>query len=194
MPRSPTAALLDDDDWLRARRAEGWTPVVRAAVTAAGLPPKLGGPKFPELYDLEWMRTQLAEHTITEIARRLGCSTRSAKDAARRAGIPGRQRQPRPRLLNDRIWLEQQLRRRRTYDDIAATLGRSTKAVGRAVRHHGLSDVARQRRQFPELHDPDWLRRALVTRTVTDIARALGCSVEAVRAARRRSATASPAT
>ena len=164
------------------------TVAVRAAIAAAGLPAELPrpGPSFPELYDVAWMRAQLEHTTVTEIARQLGCSTRSVKEAARRAGVPGRRRLPRPTRLADRSWLEAQLRQGRSYSDIANAFGCSVKAVGRAVRDHGLNGLARRRRRFPELYDADWLFRALETQTPAQVAATLGCSVEAVRAARRR--------
>jgi hypothetical protein len=198
--RSPRFALLENREWLRSRREAGWsvarirselgtsTAAVRAAIAAAGLPPELPrpGPSYPELYDVAWMRAKLEHSTVTEIARRLGCSTRSVKNAARRAGVPGRRRMPRPTQLADRSWLEAQLQQGRAYSDIADALGCSVKAVGRAVREHGLNGLARRRRRFPELHDADWLRRALATQTPAQVAATLGCSVEAVRAAQRR--------
>jgi hypothetical protein len=81
---------------LAARRAEGWSveriraelatsaPRVRASLAAAGLPTRLDGPTFPELYDRDWVREHVGEHGVTEVARQLGCSVRSVKDAARR--------------------------------------------------------------------------------------------------------------
>ena len=160
---------------------------VGAAVRAAGLPPlRRNGsrPSFPQLYDVKWVRAQLRHITVTELARRLGCSTRSTRDAARRAGVPPRWRQPRPARLEDADWIAEQLHVR-SYDNIADELGCSVKMVARAVRDHKLGDVARQRRRFPELYDDEWLRSA-IGQSQDQIAQRLGCSPATVKAARRR--------
>ena len=160
---------------------------VRSALVAAGLPAKLGGLAFPQLYDEHWVREQLAHSGVTEVARSLGCSVRSVnRSAARRAGVPGRRRIPIPALLDDVGWLSLQLERRRTYADLASELGCSEKAVRRAVSRHGLGELARRRRRFPELYDEDWLRAASATQSRAEIAAQLGCSVEAVKAAQHR--------
>jgi hypothetical protein len=102
LPRA-IAVRLDDQEWLARRRAEGATVDaladelgtspgrVTAAIRAAGLPPlhRNGStPAFPELYDVESVRAQLATRTRAVIARELGCSRRSVGDAAVRAGVP----------------------------------------------------------------------------------------------------------
>ena len=192
MSRSSLITMLDDHDWLRERRAAGWSverirrelrtsaPKVRAALAAAGLPAKLP-PTSPELYDNGWVRAQLGHITVTELSRQLGCSTRLVKDAARRAGVPPRRRQARPERLDDAAWLAQQLDVH-SYDDIANALGRSMRMVARAARHHHLGDGARRR----QLHDEDWLRSALQTQSGAQIAQRLGCSPHTVQAAKRR--------
>ena len=102
-PPRAIAVRLADHEWLTRRRAEGATVGaladelgtsrgrVAAAIKAAGLPPlRRNGstPAFPELYDVEWVRAQLATRTRADVARELGCSTRSVRDAAVRAGVP----------------------------------------------------------------------------------------------------------
>lgn len=137
--------------WHRIRSELGTSTVaVRAAIGAAGLGPRLprAGPSSPELYDVVWMRAQLEHSTVTEVARSLCCSTRSVKDAERRAGVPASRRPPPPPQLTDGSWLEAQLQQRRSDSDIAGDLGCSVKAVGQAVREHGLDGLARRRRRF----------------------------------------------
>ena len=69
---------------------------------------------------------------------------------------------------------------------MADELGCSIKAVANAVALHGLGAIARRRRRFEQLYDDDWLRAALATSTVKSVAERIGCSPEAVRAAKRR--------
>ena len=110
-PPAEAAARLADHEWLARRRAEGASnrvladelrvgpDRVAAAVHAAGLPPvRRNGshPLFPELYDTDWMRAQLAVKSRTAVAAELGCSTGSVSDAARRAGIPPIRGRPSP--------------------------------------------------------------------------------------------------
>ena len=78
------------------------------------------------------------------------------------------------------------LENRRTYAELASELGCSEKAVRQAVRRHGLGELARRRRRFPELYDDNWLRAVSATQARAEIAAGLGCSVEAVKAAQRR--------
>ena len=78
------------------------------------------------------------------------------------------------------------LENRRTYAELASELGCSEKAVRQAVRRHGLGELARRRRRFPELYDDNWLRAVSATQSRAEIAAGLGCSVEAVKAAQRR--------
>lgn len=64
---------------------------VATAITAAGLPAlrRSGStPAIPKLYDVEWVRAQLTTRTPADVARELGCSTPSVRDAAVHAGVP----------------------------------------------------------------------------------------------------------
>ena len=108
------------------------------------------------------------------------------KDAARRAGIPGRRHSPRPADLDDGDWLRTQLEATAPTPTIATELVCSEEAVRQAVTSHELGDVARRRRQFAQLYDDGWLRAAVVAQSRREVAVQVGCSVEAVGAAERR--------
>jgi DNA-binding CsgD family transcriptional regulator len=194
---SQHADRLDDRNWLAARRAQRWSDKriaahlgisaahVREALRRHGLP-HLSQIQYPKLYDEAWMREQIATNrTMADIARELGCSTRSVRDAAARCGrIPKPQPRPqRPAELDDAAWLAAQLAHR-TIGDVAAGLGVSEQQVSAAVQRHNVPNP--RPRRFPELHDPEWLQ-ARSNRTADEVAAELGCSIHAVKAALARS-------
>jgi DNA-binding CsgD family transcriptional regulator len=197
---------LADVDWLTERRREGWTVqqianhlhvdnkrvphALRDAGLPAALPPRAHShspPTYPELYDLEWMRRELRTRTMADIARQLGCSERSVRDAAARAGrIPGPPRPRRPDLLDDVEWLRTQLVTR-SAEDLARQLGCSPSTVRNAANRHGVTYPTQGNKpRFPELHDPEWLAANIYTGTAAEIAERLGCSLDSVKTARRR--------
>jgi AraC-like DNA-binding protein len=194
--RPPAPGQLADHHWLTARRAQGWsvahlaaelhtyTRLVRRAIAAAGLAPKLSRMHYPQLHDPDWVRTEIAASSVTDIARRLGASRRTVRDAAQRAGVEERRRAPPPPALADRAWLTRRLTGHASCSSLAIELGCSTDAVRRAVDDHGLSELVRQRRRYRQLYEPGWLDTQLQTRTRRDIAAEVGCSEPAVSAAR----------
>jgi hypothetical protein len=100
-PPPAVRAALADRWWLAARRDAGATMAelavelgttrtrVAKALRMAGLPElsRRGRPtKWPQLYDVAWVRAQLAGRSQADVARDLGCSLWSVHQAARRAG------------------------------------------------------------------------------------------------------------
>ena len=89
-PPEEVAARLADHNWLAGCRAVGASirrladelgvgpDRVAAAIHAADLPPvgRNGSrPSFPDLYDVDWVRAQLATKCRTQVAAELGCSS-----------------------------------------------------------------------------------------------------------------------
>jgi AraC-like DNA-binding protein len=192
---------LTDVEWPTDRRGDGWSvrriashlhvddKRVRTALRDAGLPAALPPthPTFPELHDMPWMRRKLRISTMADIARELGCSQRSVRDAARRAGrVPGPRPPRRPALLDDAAWLRTELTTR-SAADVARELGCSSSTVLSAARRHGVASPTQGHRpRFPELHDPAWLAANINAGTAADIADQLACSIAGVKSARRR--------
>ena len=201
LERARPVPELADVAWLTERRRDRWNVPwiarylhvdesrVQKALRDAGLPAALPSTPatFPELHDLDWMREQLRSRTMADIARELGCSQRSVRDAARRAGrIPGPPRRRRPALLNDAAWMRTELTTR-SAADVARQLGCSSSTVLTAARRHGVASPDQGHRpRFPELHDAAWLAANVYAGTAADIADQLGCSIASVRLARRR--------
>ena len=120
------------------------------------------------------MRAQVdARRSMADIARQLGCSTRSVRAAAARVGRVATPRPPR--------WLTDQLTRR-PIPVVAAELGVSSERVSAAARRHGITIPPGPRIKFPELRDPDWLR-SRSHRTIAEVADELGCSTHTVEKA-----------
>ena len=111
-PPVAVSAVLADRPWLAARRDAGATMAemadelgttrtrVAEALRVAGLPPlsrKGASRMWPELYDVAWVKAELAGKSRAQVARQLGCSPWSVQQAARRAGVEsGRQQLDQP--------------------------------------------------------------------------------------------------
>ena len=101
-PPPAASARLADRGWLLMRRREATnrelaaelgvstSRVIAASRRAGAVPLRRNGsrPTFPQLYDVDWIRAQLATKSRTALAAELGCSLRSVRDAAARAGLP----------------------------------------------------------------------------------------------------------
>jgi DNA-directed RNA polymerase specialized sigma24 family protein len=199
---------LDDADWLRARRAEGWSVKtlaaalhvhhrrVSAALRRAGLEVPLPTTHVPELHDVEWLRTTLREHSMADVARMLGCTRQSVRYAVRKFGLSAIDgHKPPPEVdatLADREWLARRRAAGATVGELAAELGTSADRVGAAVRAARLPPLRRNGSHptFPKLYDVEWVRAELAGRTRTELARDLGCSLRSVKDAARRAGLA----
>ena len=91
-----------------------------------------------------------------------------------------------------RDWLRAQLETRRTYAELATELVCSEKAVRQAVAATSLGDIARRRRRFPQLYDDAGYGPRWSTQSRNEIAAQVGCSVEAVKAARTQTERVRP--
>jgi transposase-like protein len=201
LKRARPVPELADAAWLAERRRDRWNVPriarylhvderrVQRALRDLGLPARLPSTPamFPELHDVEWMRRQLETRTMADIARELGCSQRSVRDAARRAGrVPGPSPRRRPARLDDATWLGTELTTR-SAADVASELGCDSSTVLRAARCYGVASPTQgDRLRFPELHDPAWLAANVYAGTAAEVAAQLGCCIASVTKARRR--------
>src|SRR3954454_11365371 len=102
-PPPVVSAALADRAWLASRRDAGATIAqlaaelgttttrVAKAIQAADIPPLPGHGgrrSWPQLYDVAWVRAELAHKSPTQVAREVGCSRRSVYEAGRRARVP----------------------------------------------------------------------------------------------------------
>ena len=145
------------------------------------------------MHDVEWLSDALAEHCTEDVARMLGCAPQSVRYAARKYGVAamvnGHDLSPQiAAKLADREWLAARRTDGVTVHQLADELGISPGRVSAAIRAAGLPPVRRNgsKPTFPQLYDRQWIRTQLATKTKTQVARDLGCSVRSVRDAARR--------
>ena len=117
-----------------------------AGTELRGTMPKMGGPRFWQLADADWLREQHLERgrTLTDIAREVGCTRASVGQAMQRHGVRD-VRGPGPvRKLTDTEWLRAvYVDQRMTTSQIAAALGCTKQPVLRAL---VLAGIPRRRR------------------------------------------------
>jgi hypothetical protein len=166
--------------------------VVSAALRRAGLPVPLPAVyRVPRLHDVGWLAAALRSKCVEDVARELGCAPQSVRYAVRKYGmatpVDGRDPPPAAARLTDRAWLLDR-RRELTNRELAAELGVSPGRVAAASRRAGTPALRRNGSSpaFPQLYDVEWVRTELATKTRTEIARDLGCSLRSVRDAAAR--------
>ena len=89
--------------------------------------------------------------------------------------------------LHDGEWLSTRRSERWSVTRIAAELGVDHRDyVSGALRRFGLTIPLPVVLKFPQLHDVEWLTRALGRQCVEDVARTIGCTPQSVRYAARK--------
>jgi len=78
-------------------------------------------------------------------------------------------------------WLEQRRAEGWGVKRLAAALDVDHHKVSAALRRAGLPIPLPRKLHHPQLHDVDWLRRALAMLSTEDVARQLGCTPQSVR-------------
>jgi hypothetical protein len=162
--------------------ARCWNPVDRECTT---LPPR--SRRVRRLSNTEWLRTRIeAGDTTRDVARKLKCTPRTVRNALHRQGIPLPREARNAAIDLDEVF--DRYRRGVPVKQIAASLGVTAGWVTDRVKAHGIvRDVPIKRAsrpsRFPELEDPDWLRRQLAHDGMTKIAKMVGTTRTNVRAA-----------
>jgi HNH endonuclease len=150
---------------------------------------------YPQLRDPDWLRQQYVDldKSIKDIASEVGAKPSTVRYNLLRNGVPLRQSGPTDhhtyRRLKDADWLRHQyVDLGRSTEDLAAELG----CVRETIRYHLRKYAIPQREswvgktsnasQYPQLHDPDWLREQYQAqgRSVDDVAAEIGCSPASV--------------
>lgn len=129
--------------------------------------------------------------SVREIAARWGCTARSVRNVAHRAGLvlpQARRRAVRQAPLGDPMWLTHQIDAGRSATSMADELGCSATEVRAAVAAAGRRlRVHRTPVRHHQLHEPGWLAAQLKAgRPLKAIATEVGCAVATVQKAVHR--------
>jgi Helix-turn-helix domain of resolvase. len=140
--------------------------------------------KYPILNKKEWLVEQYEtnERSMKEIAQEIGCSNNTVRDALLRHGIETRGAPNRDGPINRELVVTM-------YEDgskikyIAEDANCSVSTIYSILDKNG---VERRTHEYDRLHDREWLEEKLKENSQVEIARAIGCSQEAVSIAAKR--------
>jgi AraC-like DNA-binding protein len=143
-----------------------------------------------QILTVEYVAAALdAGDSASDIAWRVGCSTRSVRNVARRGGLmlpQARRRVARERRLGDEDWLRNEVEYRgRSISALAHELGVDTATARTAAETAGITRPGRAMR-YPQLYEQGWLAdRFAAGSSLASIASDVDCSITAVRIAAR---------
>lgn len=182
--------------------------VFRDALAAHGLVPKDKTRKFgadirsPLLSNRDWFSEQLKTKTLSEIGRIAGRTRNIVHRWRVKHGLPAppriRAAQSRVKhLTREQIETVYSLNEDATICSAARAIGVCEPVLVREMRRLGVPSKPRSRHsgrrtQFPKLHDTDWLRSQLETRTLSDVAKEIGTTASNVRQQALRQRIISP--
>ena len=138
-----------------------------------------------QLEDRSWLRSAYVEQgrSQDDIANELGCDRGTVSKALSRFGIKTKPKPVRFPELHDPEWLAKARAAGMSRSEMAAAIGCSVAAVGKALRAH----PAAKGERYPQLSDRGWLHEAYWVRLCTqaEIAAEVGCPRERVGQALR---------
>lgn len=147
--------------------------------------------KYPQLNDEEWVRKQAETKTAREIAKEVKCSETTVMYTVKKYGItlphPKRRGTHAPYILypqlQDEAWLREEITKkpmRQIAEEIGCSLGAVTYCVhqkfGLVMPLRTPKGVKGAFCRYPKLHEEEWFREQVATKSLHMIADEAGCS------------------